>query len=67
MAKKMLTNEKLKNLFKSNFSLAGYAIEIGRNYVLSGYFNNLDNLILEIRRRAESINDPEKKQKLGLK
>lgn len=66
MAKKLLTNEKLKKLFKSNFALTNYAINVGRDYVLSGHFQNLDNLTLEIRRRAESVTDNEKKEELGI-
>ena len=67
MAKKTLTNEKLKRLFNSNFALANYAIFIGRDYVLSGHYQNLDNLLLEIRRRAESVEDAERKEEFGIK
>ena len=67
MAKKTLTNERLKKLFISNFALVNYAIEVGRNYVLAGHFDNLDDLIIEIRRRAESVEIDEDKKKFGIK
>ncbi len=67
MAKKNLTNERLKKLFKSNFDLANYAIDIGRNYVLSGHYSTLDFLLLEIRRRAEGVDDLQQKMKLGIR
>jgi hypothetical protein len=53
MAKKFLTNERLKVKFKSNFALANFAIKTGRECVLSGKFSTLDELINDIRRKAE--------------
>lgn len=67
MAKKNLTNEKVKKLFKGNFLLASYAIHIGRDYLLSGHFSNLDALLVEIRKRAESVSDEQEKDQLGIK
>ncbi|MBI2743768.1 MAG: hypothetical protein HYX48_07625 [Chlamydiales bacterium] len=47
--KDLLTNEKLKGLFKSNFELARHAIQIARYYVKSGRELYIDDLLEEIR------------------
>ncbi len=48
--KDLLTNEKLKGLFKSNFELARHAIRLGRYYIRSGRELNIDDLLEEIRK-----------------
>ncbi len=67
MAKKNLTNERIKNRFTSNFALANYAIQVGRGEVLGGKFTTLDELIVEIRKKADSIEDPQIKSSIGIK
>ncbi len=53
MAKKYLTNEKLKVFFKSNFALTSFAIKTGRENILSGKYLTLDELLTDIRKKAE--------------
>ncbi len=48
--KELLTNEKLKGLFKSNFELARHAIRLAKYYVKSGRELNLEDLLDEVRR-----------------
>lgn len=67
MAKKYLTNEKLKTKFKSNFALANYAIKVGREEVLSGKFHTLDELLSEIKKKADNVEDPSQKASIGIK
>lgn len=45
-----LTNEALRGLFKSNFSLANQAIRLARFYIKSGHEVTLTKLLNEIRR-----------------
>lgn len=48
--KDLLTNEKLKGLFKSNFELARHAIRLGKYYIKSGRELHIDDLLEEIRK-----------------
>ena len=48
--KDVLTNEKLKGLFKSNFELARHAIRLGKYYIKSGRELHIDDLLEEIRK-----------------
>ena len=63
---KNLSNEEIKKIFTSNFALANFAIDIGRQVVQGGNFITLDLLILEVKKRAKAIEDPEMKQKIGI-
>lgn len=47
-----LTNEKLRKLFKNNFDLCNFAINIGRNMVLSGSGAGLDDVIKAVEART---------------
>lgn len=66
MAKKFLTNERIKRNFKSNFALANYAIMIGREVVMGGKFLSLDELLADIRRRAETTDNLQEKEQYGI-
>jgi hypothetical protein len=46
--KQALTNEKLKELFTSNFDLANYAIEMGKQMVQAGQEVNPDHILDDI-------------------
>lgn len=64
--KKRLTNEQIKKVFRSNFDLANFAIDIGRETVLAEQFTTLDELIDEIKKKAQNVEDPELKEQLGI-
>lgn len=66
MAKKSLTNEKIKLRFKSNFALANYAIKVGRENVLSGKFSTLEELLGDIKRKADSVEGQKEKDENGI-
>lgn len=51
--KDLLTNEKLKGLFKSNFELARHAMRLAKYYVKSGREFHVDDLLEEIRRNPQ--------------
>ncbi|HSW72969.1 MAG TPA: hypothetical protein VLG44_06160 [Chlamydiales bacterium] len=53
MAKKNLTNERLKIRFKSNFDLTNIAIKQGRETILAGKYTTLDDFLNDIRKKAE--------------
>lgn len=44
----LLTNEQLKNLFKSNFELANYAMQMARYQVAAGVETSVESILLEI-------------------
>ena len=44
-----LTNETLTKLFRNNFELAMYAIEIGRRYIRAGKEFTLSSLLKEVQ------------------
>jgi hypothetical protein len=48
MHKDYLTNEKLKGLFDSTFSLAGYAMALARYQIAAGTWHGVDALLNEI-------------------
>lgn len=50
MAKKYLTNEKLKGIFKNNFELANEAIAYARAHIHEQNDQNLDDLLAAITR-----------------
>lgn len=62
-----LTNEQIKKMFRNNFDLVNFAIEIGKNVVKAEEFTSLDDLIHQIKRQASSIEDPELKAKYGMR
>lgn len=47
-----LTNEKIRKKFKNNFDLCNFAINIGRNIIMSGTQITLDELLVLIDKRA---------------
>lgn len=49
MARDQLTNEQLKNLFKSNFELAIYAMEMARYQVAAGQETSVEDILDEIK------------------
>lgn len=51
--KDLLTNEKLKGLFKSNFELARQAIRLGKYYVKAGKEVTLNGILEEVRRNPK--------------
>lgn len=53
MAKKNLTNERLKVCFKSNFALTNIAIKQGRETILAGKYTTLDDFLNDLRKKAE--------------
>lgn len=53
MAKKNLTNERLKVQFKSNFDLTNIAIKKGRETILAGKYTTLDDFLTDLRKKAE--------------
>lgn len=53
MAKKNLTNERLKIQFKSNFDLTNIAIQKSRETILAGKFSTLDEFLNDLRKKAE--------------
>ncbi len=50
-----LTTENLRKLFKNNFDLCNFAINIGRNAVLSNSQTTLNDVIAEVEDRAEDL------------
>ena len=48
MARDQLTNEQLKSLFKSNFELANYAMQMARYQVAAGVETSVESILLEI-------------------
>ncbi|MFY7843216.1 MAG: hypothetical protein ACOVOR_04295 [Rhabdochlamydiaceae bacterium] len=53
--KQTLTTEKLKSLFSSNFDLANYAIQVGRQIVKSGKELSAENILDEIFKHNKEI------------
>ena len=52
-----LTNARLRALFKNNFDLCNFAINIGRAMVLSGSQATLDEILDVVEERAEERED----------
>lgn len=48
--REMLTNEQLRGLFRSNFELAKYAINLGRYFIKAGHEANLDYVLEQVRK-----------------
>ena len=48
MTRDQLTNEQLKNLFKSNFELAKYAMEMARYQVAAGQETTVEDILDDI-------------------
>ncbi|MEL7430916.1 MAG: hypothetical protein AAGI90_00090 [Chlamydiota bacterium] len=66
MAKKHLTNEQLKKIFKGNYLLTNYAIHIARDTVMAGKYSNLDSLLAEIQKQAQSVTEQSEKDQVGI-
>ena len=47
-----LTTETIRKKFKNNFDLCNFAINIGRNAVLSNSQSSLDEIIADVEKRA---------------
>ena len=48
-----LTTEKIRKKFKNNFDLCNFAINIGRNMIMSGTQSTLDEILEEVSDRAD--------------
>jgi hypothetical protein len=48
-----LTTERLRKKFKNNFNLCNFAINIGRNIVMSGVQSNLAEILVVVETRAD--------------
>ena len=57
----ILTNEKLRGVFKNNFKLVNQAIQLARFYIKSGHEIRMDRLLEELK------NNPELNMELGAK
>lgn len=53
----MLTNEKLKGLFRNNFDLANFAISIAKQDIEAGREITLDSLLEEVIRSPKPQDD----------
>ncbi len=65
--KKSLSNEFLRKYFIGSFSLANFAIKIGKKEVKEGDFTSLDSLLEKIETQIKLISDKEEKKELGLR
>ena len=50
MIKETLTNESLRGLFKNNFDLANFAIQLGRYYIRAGHEISLAHLLDQVKK-----------------
>jgi len=48
-----LTTERLRKKFKNNFNLCNFAINIGRNIIMSGTPSNLGAILEAVEHRAD--------------
>ncbi len=48
MARDQLTNEQLKSLFKSNFDLASYAMQMARYQIAAGQATTVEGILNDI-------------------
>jgi hypothetical protein len=48
-----VTTERLRKKFKNNFNLCNFAINIGRNMVLSGTQYTLEEILQAVEKRAD--------------
>ena len=53
ISRSLLTNEKLRSLFKNNFKLVNQAIELARFYIRSGHEVRMDRLLEELKNNPE--------------
>jgi hypothetical protein len=56
MIQNQLTTEQIRKKFKNNFDLCNFAINIGRNMILSGTPATLDEILEAIYIRATELN-----------
>ncbi len=47
-----LTTERLRKKFKNNFNLCNFAIEIGRNLIMSENQSRLEDILIAVENRA---------------
>lgn len=63
----LLTNESLRGVFKNNFELAHFAIQLGRHYINAGHEISLAGVLKEVKKHPseEYLNELElvKKEK----
>ena len=48
--KDLLTNESLRGIFKNNFELAHFAIQLGRHYIQAGHEISLSGVLEEVKK-----------------
>lgn len=48
VARDILTNEQLKSLFKSNFELANYVMQMARYQIAAGQETSVEDLLFEV-------------------
>lgn len=48
--KDLLTNESLRGIFKNNFELAHFAIQLGRHYIHAGHEISLSGILEEVKK-----------------
>ena len=54
---KEYTNEKLKCLFKNNFELANFAIDIAKKHIETGHYKTLTEIINELKKISKNKNE----------
>lgn len=50
-----LTTERIRKKFKNNFDLCNFAINIGRNMIMSGTQATLDEILHQVEERASEF------------
>ena len=55
MISDLMTTETLRKKFKNNFDLCNFAINIGRNAILSGSQSTLSAIIDDVDERADEL------------
>jgi hypothetical protein len=53
ISRSMLTNEKLRGVFKNNFKLVNQAIQLARFYIKSGHEFRMDRLLEELKNNPD--------------
>ncbi len=65
--KKTLSNEFLRKYFIGSFSLANFAIKIGKKEIREGSFTNLDSLLDKIETQVKLVSTDEEKKQVGIR
>ena len=65
--KDALTNESLRGIFKNNFELAHFAIQLGRHYIQAGHEISLTGILSEVKKHPteQHLKDLEELEKDG--